>query len=292
MNLEALSELGKVAGIAGIAVGALVIIFRSVINRRIFSNLSKEHSYSIMRMIVISASLIAVLGIVAWISIEPQSTDDVEKWVQGEVQDADGNPIAGVNVELANRSAISDNSGRFYIKLRGQGERVYSLSVNDSKFQYYTQNLPINFGEEGRLTLPDPLKLIWKEKRDPQPVPKNDDDDPPPVVNAGGSTAYLKYMGDNNNCVLNISVNIGGKNYAPTSNSFALADVPVGYQDYVISGMITCNVGTCTAEGRGSLEIRAGASYYVVWENTNYGYCEVYLATQEELQAYSQEYAY
>lgn len=61
-----LVELGKVAGLAGIAVGATVLIFRDVIRRRIFPQLPAEHAFRLLRIIVIATWSIAILGIVVW----------------------------------------------------------------------------------------------------------------------------------------------------------------------------------------------------------------------------------
>ena len=44
MDLSGLSELGKVAGIAGIAIGSLVLIFRSIIHKNFMSKMAVEHN--------------------------------------------------------------------------------------------------------------------------------------------------------------------------------------------------------------------------------------------------------
>jgi hypothetical protein len=61
-----LVELGKVAGLAGIAIGAAVLVFRDVIRKRIFPRLPPEHAYRLLRIIVIATWSIAILGIVVW----------------------------------------------------------------------------------------------------------------------------------------------------------------------------------------------------------------------------------
>lgn len=61
-----LVELGKVAGLAGIAVGAAVLVFRDVIRKRIFPQLPPKDAYRLLRMIVIATWSIALVGMVVW----------------------------------------------------------------------------------------------------------------------------------------------------------------------------------------------------------------------------------
>ena len=66
-NLDLLEKLGKVAGIAGIAVGALVLIFGGIIQKNIFPGMTKEQGYSIIKMMILAASALAMRGIAAWV---------------------------------------------------------------------------------------------------------------------------------------------------------------------------------------------------------------------------------
>ncbi len=64
--MEILVALGKVSGIAGIAVGLAVIVFRDVIRKNIFPQLPKQNAYRLLRLIVVCAWSIAVLGLMLW----------------------------------------------------------------------------------------------------------------------------------------------------------------------------------------------------------------------------------
>ncbi|AYQ36656.1 hypothetical protein [Runella sp. SP2] len=65
--MELLENLGKIAGIAGISIGALVYIFRSVIRRSIFPTLSPIHGYRIIRLIIILTFSIAFVGLLTFL---------------------------------------------------------------------------------------------------------------------------------------------------------------------------------------------------------------------------------
>jgi hypothetical protein len=62
--VEALQGLGQVAGIAGIAVGAALLVFRDIIRKTVLRNLSPDHSYRLMRMTIGAVWSIAVIGMI------------------------------------------------------------------------------------------------------------------------------------------------------------------------------------------------------------------------------------
>ncbi len=66
MNSTLLETLGAIAGIGGIALGVLLLLFRDVIRKNIFPNLTRDQGYRIIRLFLILTFLIALAGIVAW----------------------------------------------------------------------------------------------------------------------------------------------------------------------------------------------------------------------------------
>lgn len=65
-----LKVVGQVAGIGGLALGVLLLIFRDVIRKNIFPSLDKIQAYRILRLIIVSTFLIAALGIGAWVYVQ------------------------------------------------------------------------------------------------------------------------------------------------------------------------------------------------------------------------------
>lgn len=65
--MEILEIMGKVAGIGGLALGTLLLLFRDVIRKNIFSNLTRDQSYRLIRLILILVWSIALAGIAAWL---------------------------------------------------------------------------------------------------------------------------------------------------------------------------------------------------------------------------------
>lgn len=72
MESSILKTVGQVAGIGGIALGVLLLVFRDVVRKNIFPRLSSVHAYRIIRMIVVATFLIAALGIGAWTFVQTQ----------------------------------------------------------------------------------------------------------------------------------------------------------------------------------------------------------------------------
>jgi hypothetical protein len=66
MEAGFLKTAGQIAGIGGLAIGTLLILFRDVIRKNVFPTLSKNHAYSLLRLILILTWSVAVLGVVAW----------------------------------------------------------------------------------------------------------------------------------------------------------------------------------------------------------------------------------
>src|SRR5215510_2894526 len=67
MTSETLKILGQIAGIGGIALGVLLIIFRDFLKKNIFAKLTKEQSFRLLRLLLILVWSVAIVGIVAWL---------------------------------------------------------------------------------------------------------------------------------------------------------------------------------------------------------------------------------
>jgi len=66
MDANILKTVGQIAGIGGLAIGMIVIVFRRVISKLVGEKLSKKQTYNVLMTIVICSWSIAVLGIGAW----------------------------------------------------------------------------------------------------------------------------------------------------------------------------------------------------------------------------------
>jgi hypothetical protein len=72
VDTQVLKIVGQVAGIGGIALGVLLLLFREVIRLKVFPQLAKTHAYKIIRLILLLVWSIALAGIGAWVWVETQ----------------------------------------------------------------------------------------------------------------------------------------------------------------------------------------------------------------------------
>lgn len=93
MNQEILKTVGQVAGIGGVALGVFLILFREVIRKNIFPDLSKDHAYRLLRLIVILVWSVAIAGIAAWVFVSV----DAQRKKEGDV--ATPTPVSGQNAQ-------------------------------------------------------------------------------------------------------------------------------------------------------------------------------------------------
>jgi hypothetical protein len=66
LDLSQLESLGKVAGIGGIAIGAVVLLIRGIIDKT--SSVPAKQRASILRFLAIGAFGVGALGIMAWVA--------------------------------------------------------------------------------------------------------------------------------------------------------------------------------------------------------------------------------
>ncbi|HBA40124.1 MAG TPA: hypothetical protein DCZ05_10395 [Deltaproteobacteria bacterium] len=76
MDAELLKIVGQVAGIGGIALGVLLLVFRDVIRKKIFPMLTKEQAYKLLRFVLLLAWLVALAGIGAWVWVSTYSVQN------------------------------------------------------------------------------------------------------------------------------------------------------------------------------------------------------------------------
>jgi hypothetical protein len=73
MDYELFKIAGAVAGIGGIALAAVFYIFREVIRKEIFPQLTKEQAYKLLNRIIVLIFVIGVLGVAAYLVVNWQN---------------------------------------------------------------------------------------------------------------------------------------------------------------------------------------------------------------------------
>lgn len=70
MDTQILKTVGVFAGLGGVSLGVLLIVFRAVIQKNIFPSMTKEQSYKTINRVILLTFGIAVIGIIAWTTVE------------------------------------------------------------------------------------------------------------------------------------------------------------------------------------------------------------------------------
>jgi hypothetical protein len=144
MDVQIFRTLGGVAGLAGLAIGMIVLLYREIVRKNVFPTLTKRHSYRLLRNIAILSWSIAMFGILCWVwstavlhRSQPAAADaavvpEEPLVVAGTVVDQSTNMGIGqatIVVDEQNASFVSEDTGNFRIVLAGTKRDPVRLSV-------------------------------------------------------------------------------------------------------------------------------------------------------------------
>jgi hypothetical protein len=116
MEAGLLETVGKVAGIGGIAVGVLLLLFRDIVRKNIFPKLAPKDAYRLLSQLTVFIFVVAIAGIAAWVFVEmqPEAVAPSAAVEAGQNVAADGNinvPAGGEGSGPAIRAGQDVNAG-------------------------------------------------------------------------------------------------------------------------------------------------------------------------------------
>ena len=106
MATEILRTVGQIAGIGGLALGVLLIVFRDIIRKKIFPKLPPAEAYRLLRLITMAVWSVTIVGIVAWVYIAHASTSNIG----ADCGIAVGGNVSGSNLSNAANCAQSEKA--------------------------------------------------------------------------------------------------------------------------------------------------------------------------------------
>lgn len=68
MDAQLIKMFGQIAGIGGLTLGVMLLVFRQMLGKNIFPKLRTPQAYSLLRLILLLVWSTAVFGIAAWVS--------------------------------------------------------------------------------------------------------------------------------------------------------------------------------------------------------------------------------
>jgi len=72
MEADLLKATAQAAGIGGIALGIVLLVFRDIIRKKIFPTLDRERGFQLLKLVALLTWSVALLGIAAWAWVETQ----------------------------------------------------------------------------------------------------------------------------------------------------------------------------------------------------------------------------
>lgn len=119
MEIELLKTVGQIAGIGGLSIGLVFLLFREVIRKNIFPNLTKAQSFKVITIVVICTWSIALAGIAAWVYTEthnPKKVESVElSGIETYLKPYGFSTVSVVDLNLKNRGSLPGNISKLKI---------------------------------------------------------------------------------------------------------------------------------------------------------------------------------
>lgn len=135
MDAESLKTVGQVAGLAGVVVSLVFALFKEIIRKKIFPNLTKEQAYRIIRLIIISAAIVAVTGIIAWAAVKIPK--NVSKTTSSEQQTQEEEDPVSVKLISARPGNTDVGSAEFSIR---EINNILNNSIRDKLSELCFEN--------------------------------------------------------------------------------------------------------------------------------------------------------
>jgi hypothetical protein len=156
MDVQVFRTLGGIAGLAGLAIGMILLLYREIVRKSIFPSLTRRDAYRLLRNIAILAWSVAMFGILCWVwstaivhRNQPApavvaAAPEEEMVVAGTVVDEStdmGIGQAMIVVDGQSSSSVSDDSGNFRIVLSGTNRDPVRLSVTKDGYSRIDQSV-------------------------------------------------------------------------------------------------------------------------------------------------------
>ena len=148
MDAQILRIFGGVAGLAGLAIGMILLLYREIVRKSIFPTLTRTDAYRLLRTIAILSWSIAMFGILCWVwstsvlhrsqptSVITSSSEAAgPPAIAGTIVDQSTNlGIGQATVTVDGHTVTSEDSGNFRIVLPEMPTDRVRLTVTRSGY--------------------------------------------------------------------------------------------------------------------------------------------------------------
>lgn len=152
--MEIVETLAKIVGIGGAVVGTLLVIFREIIRKRIFTQFTREQSFKIIKLIIVLTWTVTMLGMILWYLLESERVRISAENESGVTSPVDHEEL--VETPVSERMLVMPTGDAFDELPKSEAigilEGIYSYDKNEIEIQ---QSLVVNAFElsDGELVL-------------------------------------------------------------------------------------------------------------------------------------------
>lgn len=173
MDPKLFETLGKFAGLAGISLGVVLIIFRAILKKNLPD---AKANYSLLQQLMYLTFVIGVIGIAAWFF-----SSRANHRITGHVLERDSRePIDAADIVLSGRTetAKSDDHGNFYITLVDEPLPATPVPLYVSKHGYKVYEVGVVMGQNIEAEL-SPTPVLTASSTQPVDPGKGTSTNPP-----------------------------------------------------------------------------------------------------------------
>jgi hypothetical protein len=150
MDAQILRTLGGIAGLAGLAIGMILLLYREIIRKNIFPTLTRTDSYRLLRIIAVLSWSVAMFGILCWVwstailhrnqaqptvaAAAPAAPVEAPVVAGTVVDQATNLGIGQATVTVDGQTSTSEDSGNFRIVLPANAPDRVRLTVTRSGY--------------------------------------------------------------------------------------------------------------------------------------------------------------
>lgn len=129
-TIQIISKVGQVAGIGGIALAILLLLFRDVIRKNIFPMLGQAQAYRLIKLVVLLTFSISALGLAAWVYMQTRAK---EAQVQTDFPTMNPEPIMKRHLQLIDDEKYSDAYVNASQEARRRFQKDFFISTFESQ---------------------------------------------------------------------------------------------------------------------------------------------------------------
>jgi hypothetical protein len=162
MNVELFETLGKYAGLAGISLGLVLVVFNTLLKLNIFPKPKTDQAYNLLKQLIYLTFTIGIVGIIAWASINRKEA--ATNAINGKVTDASTKAVivdAEITVSQRTETARTDSVGFFNLPFASPPPTgSFLLYISKEGYETYRRYVTVGQSLEAEIVHTAPIAQV------------------------------------------------------------------------------------------------------------------------------------